>query len=113
MKISYDDDDVPSAPPFGGSGKEIKESAELASAGHKTTGIRDPCGFSTNDDKNEIKPTSGAEAKENIGNKNPDQFVRFAKTSLEACLDRHFLLLLFWKACYRHFMEVEIKCYNQ
>ncbi|KAF2291614.1 hypothetical protein GH714_026178 [Hevea brasiliensis] len=75
VKFSYDDD-VPSAPPFCGSGQEIKESAELASGVHKTTGITDPCGFPTNDDKNEIKPTSGAEPKESFGNENPDQFVR-------------------------------------
>ncbi|KAJ9146509.1 hypothetical protein P3X46_028765 [Hevea brasiliensis] len=75
VKFSYDDD-VPSAPPFCGSGQEIKESAELASGVHKTAGITDPCGFPTNDDKNEIKPTSGAEPKESFGNENPDQFVR-------------------------------------
>ncbi|KAJ9166490.1 hypothetical protein P3X46_021237 [Hevea brasiliensis] len=74
-KFSYDDD-VPSAPPFCGSAQEIKESATLASGVHKTIHITDSCGFSTNDDENKIKPMSGAQPKENLGSKNPDQFVR-------------------------------------
>ncbi|EEF48602.1 conserved hypothetical protein [Ricinus communis] len=45
-KFSHDDD-VPSAPPFCGSGQEIKESIELACGVHKTTCIADSCGLTT------------------------------------------------------------------
>ncbi|KDP41462.1 hypothetical protein JCGZ_15869 [Jatropha curcas] len=74
-KLSYDDD-VPSAPPFCGSGQEIKETGELASGVHKTTGITDSSDFSTINETSKTKPTSVGEPKDNSGNKNPDQFLR-------------------------------------
>ncbi|CAN1340875.1 hypothetical protein LINPERPRIM_LOCUS39003 [Linum perenne] len=61
-KKSYFDGDVPSAPPFSGSGPEIKEFSEATSDLHKTSQTAASSGFSNNE--------------HNTGSKNPDHFVR-------------------------------------
>lgn len=69
-------DDIPSAPPFFGS-QEIKEGVEIASGTHKGVDTATSCGFSANNYPDKTKNINGVESKDNIGGKNPDQFVRY------------------------------------
>lgn len=71
--FSDEDDDVPSAPPICGSVHEIKQSSERSHAS-KVSGS---CEVSTKKDRNTLETTSSVKPENDIGNRNPDQFVRF------------------------------------
>jgi hypothetical protein len=78
-KFSDEDDDVPSAPPICGSVHEIKQGSERSHASKvcSTPCVAGSCEVSTKKDRNTLETTSSVKPENDIGNRNPDQFVRF------------------------------------
>jgi hypothetical protein len=82
-KLSDEDDDVPSAPPICGSVHEIKQGAERSPASKvcSTPHAAGSCEVSSKKDRNTLETTSNVKPEHVIGNRNPDEFVRFVSFS--------------------------------
>ena len=83
-RFSDEDDDVPSAPHFHGSGQKINESAKQVSPyGEKCN----PCAadsheFSAKNGPDALRSVPGFNSEDNTGTGVPDKFVRFVYSSL-------------------------------
>lgn len=101
--FSDGDDDVPSAPPFCGSGQKINESAKQVSPSGEQS---KPCaagshGFSTKNGPDTLRSVPGFNSEDKTGMGIPDKFVRFVYSSLmwqtqyinnhvdKVCFDKH------------------------
>lgn len=79
-----DDDDIPSAPPFHGSGQKINESAKTISPSGEWSkpSVADSHGFSTKNGPDTIRSEPGFSSLNNTGTGIADKFVRFVNIVL-------------------------------
>ncbi|KAJ7965795.1 Pesticidal crystal cry8Ba protein [Quillaja saponaria] len=87
----FDDDDVPSAPPFCSSAQERQASKEIPASRERATPFKEALGeFPTKNDSNTFKPVTKDKLEDSI-KKKPDQFVRTTADSEAAASSGSYL----------------------